>query len=233
MKLLLYDPRYSYLERITVKQENYSIRSNIRMNNTSNTNTNTSTPAAANNGNISTHKTSSSSSSYDDLTFSSATADILSSPYNDSHSNIKISSSTHNHNSNSNNNSTNNSNSNSNSLSMSVSSAYSSSFLWSFCQNGDEITLLLDENDIDQFPVGALQISPQHWKVIKLSGRAIEFDETGIVTAMSQIEKGIPALNISTALTNCTLIPEELLCATLESLSNKLNLPIDTSEEYH
>lgn len=73
-----------------------------------------------------------------------------------------------------------------------------------------------------------LLVSPQRWKVIKLTGRAIEFDETGIVSAMSKVyhhcrhnyyviiiiiefakvESDVPSLNISTANTNCTLVPE-------------------------
>ena len=105
------------------------------------------------------------------------------------------------------------------------------SFMWGIWQCGDEITLLLEESDTLLFPEGALQVSPQHWRIIKLSGRAIDFDETGIVSAMSQIESGIPALNISTATTNCTLVPEELLVTTLSALSATMKLPAE--EEYY
>lgn len=54
----------------------------------------------------------------------------------------------------------------------------------------------------------------------------IEYDETGIVTAMSKIDPVIPSLNISTATTNCTLVPEELLEQTLDCLAESLKCPI-------
>ncbi len=63
--------------------------------------------------------------------------------------------------------------------SSSSSTSSTSSFMWGIWQSGDEITLLLEESDIHQFPLGALQVSPQHWRVIKLSGRTVGFDETG------------------------------------------------------
>jgi hypothetical protein len=99
--------------------------------------------------------------------------------------------------------------------------------MWGVWQSGEEITFLLEESDILEFPEGALTVSPQHWRVIKLSGRPIDFDETGVVCAMSQLESGMPALNISTAITNCTLVPEELLDQTLENLSATMNIPIE------
>ena len=85
------------------------------------------------------------------------------------------------------------------------------SFIWGLWQCENELTFLLDESDIDLFPEGALEISPQRWKLIKLCGRAIDFDETGIVSAMSKIDVNVPSLNISTATTNCTLVPEGAL----------------------
>ena len=95
--------------------------------------------------------------------------------------------------------------------------------LWS-CD--DELTLLISEEDSKLFPPNSLIISPEKWKIIKLCGRAIEFDETGIVSAMSRVENDIPTLNISTASTNCTLVPEELVDEALLSLSNVLKCPI-------
>lgn len=92
------------------------------------------------------------------------------------------------------------------------------------CQ--DEYTLLLEENDVDLFPQDCLVISPQRWRVIKLCGRPIDFDETGIVSAMSEIDNSIVSLNMSTATTNCTLVPEELLEESLICLSKVLNCPI-------
>lgn len=93
-------------------------------------------------------------------------------------------------------------------------------------QCGDELTFLLDESDVDSFPESALTVSPQRWRLIKLGGRLIEFDETGIVTAMSNIDPSIPCLNISTATSNCTLVPEELLEQTLDCLSESLKCPV-------
>ena len=85
---------------------------------------------------------------------------------------------------------------------------------------------LLEENDVDKFPEGALVVSPQPWKAIKLSGRAIDYDETGIICAMSQSEADVPTLNISTAISNITLVPEETLDTTLSQLSYAFNCPV-------
>ena len=105
-----------------------------------------------------------------------------------------------------------------------TSSGRPATFMWGLWQCGSELTLLLDEQDIEAFPEDALVVSPQRWKVVKLSGRAIEFDETGIVSAMTSsydLEAGI-SLNISTATTNCSLVPDELLDQTLETLGAAL-----------
>jgi hypothetical protein len=47
---------------------------------------------------------------------------------------------------------------------------------------------------------------------------------------MSQVESDVPTLNISTALTNCTLVPEERLNQTLEELSKALQCPVNMSK---
>lgn len=100
-------------------------------------------------------------------------------------------------------------------------------FMCGLWQTDTELTLLLEENDSMAFPPDTLIISPQRWKIVKLCGRPIAFDETGIVSAMTttQVQDGI-SLNISTATTNCTLVPEELLGVTLEALSQALGIPI-------
>ena len=107
-----------------------------------------------------------------------------------------------------------------------VTSGDRATFIWGLWQCENELTFLLDESDIGLFPEGALEISPQRWKLIKLCGRAIDFDETGIVSAMSKIDVNVPSLNISTATTNCTLVPEELLESTLADLSDVLKCPV-------
>ncbi len=91
----------------------------------------------------------------------------------------------------------------------------------------DEITLMISEDDVKIFPENSLLISPEKWRSVKLCGRAIGFDETGIVSAMSRIENDIPTLNISTASTNCTLVPEDLLDTALTSLSVVLSCPVE------
>ena len=99
-------------------------------------------------------------------------------------------------------------------------------FMWGLWQCENELTFLVDESDVDSFPEGALIVSPQRWRLIKLGGRQIGFHETGIVTAMSKIDPSIPCLNISTATSNCTLVPEELLEQTLDCLSQSLKCPV-------
>jgi formylmethanofuran:tetrahydromethanopterin formyltransferase len=68
-------------------------------------------------------------------------------------------------------------------------------------------------------------------QVIKLCGRPIAFDETGIVSSMSKIESNIPSLNISTATTNCTLVPDELLESTSASLARALKCKVHIAED--
>ena len=99
-------------------------------------------------------------------------------------------------------------------------------FMWGLWQCENELTFLVDESDVDSFPEGSITVSPQRWRLIKLGGRQIGFHETGIVTAMSKIDPSIPCLNISTATSNCTLVPEELLEQTLDCLSKSLKCPV-------
>lgn len=99
-------------------------------------------------------------------------------------------------------------------------------YMWGLWHHSREVTFLLDERDIDLFPQDALVTSPQQWRVIKLCGRPIAFNETGVVSAMSKVDAHIPSLNISTATTNCTLVPEELLDTTVQKLSSTLGCPV-------
>lgn len=100
------------------------------------------------------------------------------------------------------------------------------SFMWGIWQQGDEVTLLMEEDDIYSFPNHIMSRLPQRWRATKLCGRVITFSETGVVTAMSRIETSIPTLNISTATTNCTLVPEELLERTVSRLSEAFACPV-------
>jgi hypothetical protein len=99
-------------------------------------------------------------------------------------------------------------------------------YLWGIWQCDDEVTLLLNEEDYKLFPEGSLIISPQSWRVIKLGGRPIEFDETGIVNAMSRMEVNVSTLNISTATSNSALVPENQLESAISSLSNTFHCPV-------
>lgn len=103
---------------------------------------------------------------------------------------------------------------------------YKANFMWGMWQSDNEITFLLDEIDVDKFPPNALILSPQKWRVIKLCGRPIKFHETGVISGMSKVEASIPSLNISSARTNSTLVPDELLELALDSLSDAMNCPI-------
>lgn len=99
-------------------------------------------------------------------------------------------------------------------------------YMWGMWHQNREITFLLDERDVELFPKDALVTTPQQWRVIKLCGRPIAFNETGVVSAMSKIDANIASLNISTATTNCTLVPEELLETTVQKLSSTLGCPV-------
>lgn len=99
-------------------------------------------------------------------------------------------------------------------------------FMWGLWNDSREVTLLLEEDEIELFPPNMLITSPQQWRVIKLCGRPIAFDETGVVSAMSKVDAHIPSLNISTAITNCTLVPDELLETTVRKLSATLSCPV-------
>lgn len=100
-------------------------------------------------------------------------------------------------------------------------------FLVGIWQYKDEITLVMDESNMELFPDDTLEASPQKWKGIKLCGRPIGFDEFGFITGMSKVGVSSPSLNISTALTNITLVPEETLDSSILFLSHELKCPID------
>jgi hypothetical protein len=59
--------------------------------------------------------------------------------------------------------------------------------LLSFCEVEGEVSLLLDEEDVDTFPANAVTVCPVRWTAIKLCGRRFDFSETGIVSAMSKV----------------------------------------------
>jgi hypothetical protein len=131
-------------------------------------------------------------------------------------------------------------NSNKKSSEHSATTTDRANFMWGVWYFNDEATFLIQENDLSAFPIqdstnnnhsdnnndDGFVISPQQWKVVKLCGRPIEFNETGVVSAMSQIDTSIPSLNISTASTNCTLVPFDVLSTAVDELSTALNCPV-------
>jgi len=81
--------------------------------------------------------------------------------------------------------------------------------LWSYTRTEEEISLILDQEALDDFPPDAIVGSPSVWRAFKLCGRLFSFDETGVVSAMyAPYERGVPLLNISTFVTNITLVEE-------------------------
>jgi len=81
--------------------------------------------------------------------------------------------------------------------------------LWSYTRTEEEISLILDQEALDDFPPDAIVGSPSVWRAFKLCGRLFSFDETGVVSAMyAPYERGVPLLNISTFATNITLVEE-------------------------
>eukprot|EP01031_Cornospumella_fuschlensis_P000855 gene855-1075_t len=81
--------------------------------------------------------------------------------------------------------------------------------MWGIWQQGEEVTLLLPEDIPPSLPPSLLTLSPQRWRGVKLWGRVIDWGEVGVVGGMTL--PYTPCLNISTATSNCTLVPQEVL----------------------
>mmetsp|Transcript_64797 Transcript_64797/g.193631 ORF Transcript_64797/g.193631 Transcript_64797/m.193631 type:complete len:415 (-) Transcript_64797:345-1589(-) len=81
---------------------------------------------------------------------------------------------------------------------------------WSYTHVDDEVSLIIDEPSLADFPEEALVGgSSTRWRPLKLAGRTFAFNETGVVSAMfAPYEDGVPLLNISTFSTNVTLVDE-------------------------
>mmetsp|Transcript_8377 Transcript_8377/g.23791 ORF Transcript_8377/g.23791 Transcript_8377/m.23791 type:complete len:92 (-) Transcript_8377:386-661(-) len=74
------------------------------------------------------------------------------------------------------------------------------------------------------FPEDALVVCPQRWKAIRLLGKDIPFDETGIVHIMSSpYEVGVQLLNMSTYSTNVSLVAEDEVEMAINRLRQELN----------
>jgi hypothetical protein len=103
-------------------------------------------------------------------------------------------------------------------------SALNKDYLWAYFSTNEEISMLLDERDLKDFPEDSLVICPQRWKAIRLVGKAIPFNETGVVKLMSSpYELGIQLLNMSTYMTNVTLVAEHEVETAIQRLRSELN----------
>ena len=55
---------------------------------------------------------------------------------------------------------------------------------WSYTHTDCDVSLIIDEASLRDFPEGAILGSPTSWRAVKLCGHQFAFDETGVVSAM-------------------------------------------------
>mmetsp|Transcript_32468 Transcript_32468/g.68291 ORF Transcript_32468/g.68291 Transcript_32468/m.68291 type:complete len:390 (-) Transcript_32468:558-1727(-) len=102
--------------------------------------------------------------------------------------------------------------------------AAKSSF-WSYTHIECDVSLIIDEPSLCEFPDGAILGSPTFWRAVKLCGRDFAFDETGVVSAMfAPYKERVPLLNISTFSTNITLVEEKDLDRALGAFEDALKI---------
>ena len=83
---------------------------------------------------------------------------------------------------------------------------------WSYTHTESDVSLIIDQRELAEFPPGAVLGEPTCWRAVKLCGRRFEFDETGVVSAMFAPHKErVPMLNVSTFSNNLTLVEDENL----------------------
>jgi len=103
-------------------------------------------------------------------------------------------------------------------------SVSSKDFLWAYFSTKEEVSLLVDERDLIDFAEESLTSCPQQWKAIRLVGKDIPFDETGIVKLMSSpYTLGVHLLNLSTFKTNISLVSEQNVNIAVSRLQQDLN----------
>ncbi|ETV92715.1 hypothetical protein, variant 1 [Aphanomyces invadans] len=117
--------------------------------------------------------------------------------------------------------------------------SHCSTSFWCYCETAEEISLILDnvrllspvfmltcrQECLADFSETAVIVSHDRWRVIKLCGKTYDFEETGIVAAMSALNAvDTQVLNISSFGSNVTLVLEEALDASVASLCESLNL---------
>ena len=99
----------------------------------------------------------------------------------------------------------------------------SKGFLLAIIDTDEDLTLLLDEETVALFPEEAISVCPILWRPIKLDGKAFKFDETGVVSAMSDLPADVSILAMSTFKTSITLVQDQDLEATFSTLARRLN----------
>lgn len=83
------------------------------------------------------------------------------------------------------------------------------------------LPLALPQAALRDFPVGAVLGSPTTWRAMKLTGRKIGFDETGVVSSMfAPYRERVPLLNLSTFGANVTLVEERELESALRAFED-------------
>mmetsp|Transcript_15425 Transcript_15425/g.17494 ORF Transcript_15425/g.17494 Transcript_15425/m.17494 type:complete len:443 (-) Transcript_15425:909-2237(-) len=98
------------------------------------------------------------------------------------------------------------------------------SFFWAYLSSKDEVSLVIEESSLSEFPEGSLLECGKSWIGIKLCGKDIPFHETGVVKTMSKpYEAGVQTLNMSTYSTNVTLVREEDLDMAVNKIREALN----------
>uniref|UniRef100_A0A7S2SFK8 CASTOR ACT domain-containing protein n=1 Tax=Mucochytrium quahogii TaxID=96639 RepID=A0A7S2SFK8_9STRA len=102
---------------------------------------------------------------------------------------------------------------------------HASDYFWAYFSTHEEVSVLMDERDLKNFPEDSLCVCPQRWKAIRLVGKDIPFNQTGVVKRMSSpYEVGIQVLNMSTYCTNVALVDENEVNDAVKKLVTELKL---------
>ena len=104
------------------------------------------------------------------------------------------------------------------------------SSFWSYTHTECDVSLIIDQRSLADFPPGAVLGEPTCWRAVKLCGRRFEFDETGVVSAMfAPYKQGVPLLNVSTFATNVTLVEDKDLDRALSAFEDELDRLVEES----
>jgi hypothetical protein len=91
---------------------------------------------------------------------------------------------------------------------------------FSYNDTSDEVSLILDENAVLQFPPEILQHTNQIWRAFQVDEGPLGFESTGIVSSISHplARARIPIYYLSTYQTDYTMVEEETLPAAIAAL---------------